>query len=363
MGKSVHIRNRNGRLYIETYLYGRQTRRALGLTLTGNRRLDSQVLKLAEIIRSRREMQLACTEWGIPDILSSGKLLIIYIEENLKKRPQITLKNCLRYLERYPNGDIQLSQITARWVEDFQRWLLNESGLSQGSASLYASALRHQLKLAVRDNLLCKNPAECVKNISMPESRKQPLSYTELKNLSKIPIAGKLGREIRKAFLFSCFTGLRVSDLKELTWNMIRRHEDGTLWLRKVQKKTGNRVEIPLCESALSAIAYARRDPAEEENGLCKSRFIFPFLALTKSNTDQYLKKWGEKAGIPHVSWHTARHTMATLALENGAEIRTVSELLGHTNISTTLRYAKATDSLKKRAVDSLPKITIVLTQ
>jgi site-specific recombinase XerD len=82
-------------------------------------------------------------------------------------------------------------------------------------------------------------------------------------------------------------------------------------------------------------------------------------LASTKTNTDQYLKKWGEKAGIQHVSWHTARHTMATLSLENGAELKTVSELLGHANISTTLRYAKSTDKLKKAAVNSIPALPI----
>ena len=85
--------------------------------------------------------------------------------------------------------------------------------------------------------------------------------------------------------------------------------------------------------------------------------YVFPLLSNTKSNTDQYLKKWGLLAGIDHVSWHTARHTMATLALEHGAELRTVSELLGHSGLSTTLRYAKATDPLKKAAIKSLPPI------
>ena len=84
---------------------------------------------------------------------------------------------------------------------------------------------------------------------------------------------------------------------------------------------------------------------------------MFPLLARTKTNTDQYLRKWGLKAGIEHVSWHTARHTFATIALEHGAELRTVSELLGHSDISTTLRYAKATDSLKVSAIASIPSL------
>lgn len=351
MGKSVHIRIRNGRLYIETYMYGKQIRRSLGLTLTGDKSQDRKVMRLAEIIRSRREMQIVCAEWGIQDMLGSEKFLHIYMEENYQKCKNYTLLRCIHYVRTYRYGDVRLGQITPRWIEDFQYWLRTESGLSQGSASLYASSLRHQLRLAVRDRILTTSPAEFVKTIPMPESKKQPLSVGELKALAAIPIKGKLGSEVRRAFLFSCFTGLRVSDLRELRWEMLRTRSDGTCWLCKRQKKTGAMVSVPLHKNALAILAVSRRS----EDGQ-----VFPLLASTKTNTDQYLKKWGLQAGVEHVSWHTARHTMATLALEHGAELRTVSELLGHSGLSTTLRYAKATDPLKKAAISSLPPITPV---
>ena len=67
MAGSVHIRNRNGRLYIEVYTHGRQVRKSLRLTLTGNKAQDRKVMSLARIIRSRSEMQIACAEWGIPN--------------------------------------------------------------------------------------------------------------------------------------------------------------------------------------------------------------------------------------------------------------------------------------------------------
>ena len=379
MGKSVHIRNRNGRLYIEVYMYGRQTRRSLGLRLTGDKVQDRKVWRLAEIIRSRREMQLACAEWGIPDMVGNEKNLCIYIEENYQRCGNYTLGRCLHYLKKYRFGSVSLRAVTPQWVEDFQAWLIGETGLSQGTASLYSSALRHQLRLAVRDRLLSSSPAEFVRNIAMPESRKQPLSVSDLRRLAEIEIKGELGEEVRRAFLFSCFTGLRVSDLKSLRWCMVREHDDGSLWIHKSQKKTGQAVFIPLNGSAIFLMRksgdaiYAGNDrlsgvagnlPVENSEpfgqfsgGKNSDDFVFPKLALTKANTDQYLAKWGLKAGIEHVSWHTARHTMATIALEHGAELRTVSELLGHSDLSTTLRYAKATDSLKKSAVDALPEI------
>ena len=345
MAGSVHIRNRNGRLYIEVYTHGRQVRRSLGLTLTGNRAQDKKVMSLARIIRSRREMQIACAEWGIPDMTASEKLLHKYIEENYQKTKNQTLGRCLHYVKKFGGGDVALARLTPAWVADFQEWLLTESGLSQGSASLYSSALRHQLQLAVRDGLIESSPADSVRNIPMPESKKRPLTMAQLRTLAAIPIPGRLGAEVKKAFLFACFTGLRVSDLRTLKREMLCERVDGTVWLCKQQKKTGAVVSIPLHRNALSLLGSRETDEGH----------VFPLLAATKSNTDQYLRKWGLRAGIDHVSWHTARHTMATIALEHGAELRTVSGLLGHTNISTTLRYAMATDPLKVSAIGAIP--------
>jgi site-specific recombinase XerD len=79
-----------------------------------------------------------------------------------------------------------------------------------------------------------------------------------------------------------------------------------------------------------------------------------------KDNNNYRLVKWGYKAGIDkHIGWHTARHTFAVMSLESGADIFTVSRLLGRTNIKTTQLYAKATDKLRREAVNALPQIEI----
>ena len=332
----------------------------MGLRLTGDKRQDKKVLRLAELIRSKREMQLACAEWGLPILDGADKPLCIYIEENLQKKYSYTLKRCLHYIKTFQDGGVRISEITPEWIELFQKHLIEDTELSQGSASLYSSALRRQIHLAVRDRLILNNPAEFVKNIPMPESRKRPLSFAELRRLYKIPIAGRLGAEVRKAFLFACFTGLRVSDLRGLKWNMFYERSDGMIWLFKEQKKTGRLVRVPLHKSALAILGEQKLTDTRkllESRDPCLDSFVFPLLAATKTNTDQYLKNWGLKAGLSGVSWHTARHTMATLALEQGAELRAISDLLGHSNISTTLRYAEATDKLKRRAVESIPSL------
>lgn len=289
-----------------------------------------------------------------------NKTLLAFLTENLGLQKNCTLSRLIFYLKKFEKSDIKIKKISPRWVEEFQFFLLYGTNLSKGSASLYSSALRKQLHLAVRDGIILKSPADSVRNIPMPESQKSPLSLHDLKKLSKIKISGTLGSEVKKAFLFSCCTGLRISDLRGLRWSMIFENGENTFWLRKIQKKTGHIVTIPLNENAVKILMALNPDffagPSSNSPRAFKESFeaIFPLLASTKTNTNQYLKKWGEQANIPHVSWHTARHTFATLALENGAELRTVSELLGHTDIATTLRYAKATDLLKRKAVDTL---------
>ncbi|MDR1301459.1 MAG: tyrosine-type recombinase/integrase [Treponema sp.] len=79
-----------------------------------------------------------------------------------------------------------------------------------------------------------------------------------------------------------------------------------------------------------------------------------------KYTINSYLTRWAKKAELEKkISWHTARHTFAVVSLEAGAEIYTILKLLGHTNLKTTQVYAKATDKMKREAVNGLPEIVI----
>jgi site-specific recombinase XerD len=121
----------------------------------------------------------------------------------------------------------------------------------------------------------------------------------------------------------------------------------------KRQKKTKAKVFVPLSNMAWSII----------NDGIIHkySDLIFPLMSIMKKTTRLgRLQKWVARAGLQkHIGWHTARHTFAVLSLESGAEIYTVSKLLGHTNIETTQIYAKATDKMKREAVNAMPEINI----
>jgi integrase len=198
--------------------------------------------------------------------------------------------------------------------------------------------------------LILKNPVKSLRGITVPENIKEYLTYDDMNELAQKNLNGVLGAEIRRAFFFSCFTGLRISDIKSLTWGDINR---GGLQIKKVQKKTGRIVTIPL-----NPVAWALIDPGDSISRA--DSFVFPILGIKKIDTNKILVTWAEAAGIgKRIGWHTGRRTFATLTIESGADISTVSRLLGHSGIRVTGIYAQSTDKAKREAVNALPAIEI----
>jgi integrase len=254
---------------------------------------------------------------------------------------------CIKYIKEFNSGSIQLIQVTPKWIDDFQNFLLKKDNLSQGSASFYARILRSALKRAVSNEMILKNPADIVQKISAPEPEMIFLNIDEVKALAETVIDDPYGAEVRRAFLFGCYTGLRVSDLETLTWGKI---ETNPMQIIKSQEKTKNPVYIPLNKSAQNLIIDGKAHEADEN--------VFNLSSHNRRTSYIHLKIWAEKAGIKKtIGWHTARRTFATMALEHGADIYTVAKLLGHSSISNVTKYAKVTDKLRIEAVNALPDI------
>jgi integrase len=347
----VKVREKRRKLYLDIYAGGKRTWEALHLTLTSDKVQNKQIMRMAEICRSKKETQLLAGSWDIQDPIAGRKKLVTYLEELAKVRINNDyIIGCIRYLKKYNNGTtIQLSQITPQWIDGFQQYLLNGTGLSPMTAYDYSKAIRMALRKAVNDNILIKNPATGVKGLQEPETDHIFLNVDEVQKLADSEIPGKLGEEIRRAFIFVCYTGLRISDIKSLKWGDI---ELSPLQIIKRQKKTQRAVYVPMKETTWGII-----NDDKEHSPIDK---VFSLLANTKSQTNQYLIKWAEKAGIKKpVGWHTARRTFATWELEHGADIYTVAKLLGHKNIKQVAKYAQATDKLRRSAVAALPEIKI----
>jgi len=168
------------------------------------------------------------------------------------------------------------------------------------------------------------------------------LTDEELQKLANTPYPKY--DEVRRAALFSALTGLRHSDIKKLTWGEITGDDTETPRIEFRQKKTKGVSYQPISKQAVE-LCGQRQSPDSR---------IFPTLLPTCHISDP-VKTWVEKAGITkHITFHCFRHTYATLQITSGTDIYTVSKMLGHTNVTTTQRYAKIVDSKKQQAAHAI---------
>ena len=146
--------------------------------------------------------------------------------------------------------------------------------------------------------------------------------------------------------MFSCFTGLSYSDVKNLTKENLKTSFDGHLWIITRRQKTNTDSSIRLLEVPKRII--------EKYKGYSRDNRLFP--VPSNSSCNETLKKIAKQCGIKtRVTYHVARHTFATLlTISQGVPIETVSRMLGHTNIKTTQLYAKITKEKISQDMDIL---------
>jgi integrase len=349
---SVKVREKRGKLYLDIYQGGVRKWEKLGLVLTKDKAQNKEIMRLAEICRSKRETQFLTSAWDISDPIT-GKMTLIKFMEDYSKTYKTKSKNvvdcCIKQLKKYDNAGIQLIHLTPKWIDGFQEFLKANENISLGTAAFYARILRSALNKAVANDVIRKNPANLVQKIKAPEPEMLFLQFSEVKALSEVTLDDPYGAEVRRAFLFSCYTGLRISDLETLTWAKINTNP----WqIQKSQEKTQQSIYVPLHKDAQALINDNKKHSPDE--------LVFNFSAHNRRTSYYYLEEWAIKADLnTTIGWHTARRTFATMALENGADLLTVAKLLGHTNLQNVTKYAIVTDRLRVDAINALPEIGV----
>lgn len=202
--------------------------------------------------------------------------------------------------------------------------------------------LNGALNKAVRDGLIPGNPMKHLdkreKFQPSPEER-EFLTIDEVRTLMETPCTNE---QVKKAFLLSCFVGLRLGDVRELTWAKVMNTPDGNtqyvhVWMEKTQKP----INVPLSNEALRYMEK-KEDPDAK---------LFK-LPTSDATINYHIKKWMKAAKIDKkISYHCSRHTFATIMLTLGADLFTTSKLLGHANVTTTQIYGKIIDK-KTEAVN-----------
>jgi len=340
MGVKIWI-NKN-HIYLSLCYNKKRWRESTGLTVSTDRAQNKEAMKVAEKLRSMREIQIVSGANGITDGETRRVTLLEYTENIAKSKQD---KKAIPYLEKYGGGQIRLCDVSPEWYDDFQNKMKNDPVIrSAYTQDKYCSVVRSALKKAVQERILLECPCDHVRRIKTHDSLRAFLTPDEIKRMRNTPCPGKFGEETKAAFLVGVYTGLRVSDLKSLEWSEIDR---GQMQIIKRMKKTREYIYIPITQDVLDLV-----DTMEKT-----SEYVFPRLASMNdmSTTGRELCQWAEASNVQkHVTWHVARHTNATNLLESGADLYTVQKLLGHSNISTTAKYTKVTDGRKRSAVARL---------
>lgn len=360
MKVALRKRNQGGQtsLYLDFTIKGKRTKEYLQLYLVEDNPTKKQkeenkkTLNLAEAIRSQRQIELQNGTYGFVSPATRKADFIKYFQELKEKRfeSQGNYNNwdaVQKHLEAFAPNGISFESLNVKKVSEFKDYLdktaktKSDKNLSQNSKHSYFNKFKAALKQAFKDGLIVENYAERVQGFKMGESEREFLTMEELQAIAKVECEIPI---IKTAFLFSCLTGLRWSDINKLVWSEIQHSEERGYYIRFRQKKTKGTETLPISEQAFEMLGE-RNDPEER---------VFTGLKYSAWHNLK-LQQWVMKAGISKtITFHCARHTYATLQLTMGTDIYTVSKLLGHRELKTTQVYAKIIDDKKKEAANKI---------
>lgn len=363
--RSKKLANGNLSLYLDFYRDGKREYEFLKLYLVpektkADKILNDETLRTANAIKAQKIVALQNEEHGFT-VSSKSKIKFIDFmvaqAENYEERGSYayaqSIRNSIYHLRKYKGDAVTLKQVDKAYLLGYIDFLNTTGGkynkpLSDAAKALYFDVVVIALNKAVKDEIIPTNPAHKINYKDRPqqgEATKQYLTFEEVKALVATPCKYEV---LKQAFLFACFCGLRYSDIKGLEWGKIQKIKSGEMQVEIKQQKTGEPLYLPLSANALQWLPERGTDKDSDKV------FALPHV----STVEKFLPIWAKDAGInKHITFHVSRHTNATLMLSFGADIYTVSKLLGHTNVKTTQIYAKIVDENKRKAVNLIPEI------
>ena len=343
-------------LYLDIYRDGKRTYEYLKMYIIpetdNNARRQNQVtMTAANAIKSKRIIELTNGEAGIE---TREKVFLLdwmkTYKENQEKRGKKDgnqIKVTIRILQEYAGERMTMDQIDKAFCQDYLDYLQTEyrprgKRVSNFTLHTYYRILNGALNAAVRAEIIKVNPFTKINNsdkIRLPESKRSYMTIEEVRALIATPMKNEA---VKGAYLFSCFCGLRVSDIVGLKWKDVF-IDRGKYRLAVSMQKTKEPIYLPLSPEALKWLPE-RGDKTAEDH-------VFDLPSASIMNL--LIKPWAKAAGIDkRFTFHTARHTFATMMLTLGADLYTTSKLLGHADVKMTQVYAKIINQKKNDAVN-----------
>lgn len=277
-----------------------------------------------------------------PYAMKLGDIIADYLDERERRDTPLNHQRYIHNLQLFLDFYLEYTQtsifddeyFTEYLMQDFYEYLKNHYKTT--TTNTIMNRITAFMNYLVRLGWIKRNPIlEIRKEKVMPNRRWLPEDI--VLSLYEVDLPTSSLTFARDIFLFSCFTGISFIDIKQLKWeNLVE--IGGDYWIKHARQKTQEPFSVFLIQQAMDIIyAQGNQNKAPQE-------LIFPQMT-SNSNINKSLKRIQEITGIAQsFSFHTARHTFATLALTHKMPIETISRVLGHANVGTTQIYARIID-------------------
>ena len=330
--------------YLDIYHDGRRYYETLFKVLPNDNKKEKK--ELAQVIRNKRELELYNNSFEVKSTKSSKISIYQYLDDYLltyNKRDVNTMRASILQFKKF-HTDFPLIKINPVIIENYYTFLENSNFKGDTPRSYYRrfkKALNNAVKLNLLDlkilNQVRIKPRGLESNITL---KKNILTELELEKLFQTECGND---EVKKAFLFSTYTGLGYAEIVDLQPSNIT---NGRLIVSR--KKTGTQINIKLSNKALDIINMNTKNCFNLINPITK-RFY------SETGVNKVIQNWVIRAGInKKITYYCARHTFAVRLLNNGANIKTVSDALGHKSLDNTYKYLNHIDNIKDEVTENL---------
>lgn len=303
---------------------------------------NSTVDEIAEGIRCERYLKYVHKNYDWVAKNNPNGDFLDYFDKNIINRG-IKFKCSLSYFSRFCKHECKFKNITVSYCEQFKNYLLNTEGLhrkqklSNNSAASYFNAFMSIVQLAQSDGIIRTDIFSKVSRIVWShDTNKEYLNPKEIKRIKRADFPEH--PDLKRAVLFSIYTGLRRADILKLDWKDIYICGEKS-YMKIIISKTKIPATLPLSMPAIKLLGKPKGSGPVFEN-------------LSVSIIHKWLPVLMRKAKITkHITFHCFRHTFAMQLLETGADIYTIVTLLGHKSVTSTQVYARMSPEEAREAI------------
>lgn len=352
------LKDGKSRIWFDYYVNGKRHRQKSELVVFDKpkskqeRDYNKEMRNLAEEIKRLLIVDIQNNKYGTKKPKHKIDDFIEYFEFLTKNRENSgenysTWKSALKHLKAFAPNGLKFTDLDEYWLNDFKVFLIDNQQLKTSSIANYFNVVLHAVHKAFKDRMIDIDYADDVKAPKVKQAIRLYLTDNELIRLENTECKNPL---LKKAFLFSCKTGMAYADIKNLKWKNIEKDINNKYYIAFHRKKTNELQYLPIIDEAVDILGeFGNPDD-----------YIFDKLNYN-SWMLTILNKWVIKAKIDKdITFHNGRHTFATMMIHRGVSIVHLSKLLNHKDIKTTMIYVKVLNIDLRNAVEMMNSKSIV---